>query len=498
MPEKVSITKTKLDNLANAISAKSGEPLNLTIDEMEAAVNGINIGEENILEGVKVNGVELPIDNQKKVNIPAVSENKAGVMTPSIMNEIYDEINSVYNEIPNKVSQLTNDEGYISTETDPTVPSWAKESTKPTYTAAEVGALPDTTAITDEKLKVDNNISSNTLYYPILTTSSTEASTKIRSGGLMYARDSMDDTLVIGDFSSTINRRGALAFQGGTYKVILRASSISGSNKIITIPNKTGTMALTDDIPSVPTKVSDLTNDSKYQTDTEVNNAITDALADIVGFSIEIVNTLPATGEDGVFYFVPNSGEQNNIYDEYLYVNNAWEKLGTTEIDLSNYLQKTDVSAWAKEPNKPTYTASEVGAIPSTAPASSITNEDITSWNNKVSDDKTWNGVTLSSTTIQASTKYYVPIKAQASSGSGTANWMGATATPTAYEIARYDASSYLNSTTPSANDNSTKVATTAYVDRAVPTIPTNISSFTNDSGYLTLADLPIYDGTVV
>ena len=408
MPEKVSITKTKLDNLANAISAKSGEPLNLTIDEMEAAVNGINIGEENILEGVKVNGVELPIDNQKKVNIPAVSENKAGVMTPSIMNEIYDEINSVYNEIPNKVSQLTNDEGYISTETDPTVPSWAKESTKPTYTAAEVGALPDTTVITDEKLKVDNNISSNTLYYPILTTSSTEASTKIRSGGLMYARDSMDDTLVIGDFSSTINRRGALAFQGGTsYKVTLRAGTISSPNKIITIPNKTGTMALTDDIPSVPswalesskptytaqevgalpdtteipTKVSDLTNDSNYQTDTEVNNAITDALADIVGFSIEIVNTLPATGEDGVFYFVPNSGEQNNIYDEYLYVNNAWEKLGTTEIDLSNYLQKTDISAWAKEPNKPTYTASEVGAIPSTAPASSITNEDITSWN---------------------------------------------------------------------------------------------------------------------
>ena len=34
------------------------------------------------------------------------------------------------------------------TETDPTVPSWAKASTKPTYTAAEVGALPsDTTYV---------------------------------------------------------------------------------------------------------------------------------------------------------------------------------------------------------------------------------------------------------------------------------------------------------------------------------------------------------------
>lgn len=33
------------------------------------------------------------------------------------------------------------------TETDPTVPSWAKASTKPSYTASEVGALPDSTVI---------------------------------------------------------------------------------------------------------------------------------------------------------------------------------------------------------------------------------------------------------------------------------------------------------------------------------------------------------------
>lgn len=31
------------------------------------------------------------------------------------------------------------------TETDPTVPAWAKEPTKPSYTASEVGALPNTT-----------------------------------------------------------------------------------------------------------------------------------------------------------------------------------------------------------------------------------------------------------------------------------------------------------------------------------------------------------------
>lgn len=52
-------------------------------------------------------------------------------------------------KIPTKVSELTNDSGFITgyTETDPTVPSWAKASTKPSYTASEVGALPDTTVI---------------------------------------------------------------------------------------------------------------------------------------------------------------------------------------------------------------------------------------------------------------------------------------------------------------------------------------------------------------
>lgn len=42
--------------------------------------------------------------------------------------------------IPTKVSELQNDSGYISEETDPTVPAWAKAETKPTYTASEVGA----------------------------------------------------------------------------------------------------------------------------------------------------------------------------------------------------------------------------------------------------------------------------------------------------------------------------------------------------------------------
>ena len=43
--------------------------------------------------------------------------------------------------VPTKVSQLTNDAGFITgyTETDPTVPDWAKAASKPSYTKSEVG-----------------------------------------------------------------------------------------------------------------------------------------------------------------------------------------------------------------------------------------------------------------------------------------------------------------------------------------------------------------------
>ena len=43
--------------------------------------------------------------------------------------------------IPTKLSQLTNDKGYLTgyTETDPTVPAWAKSASKPAYSKSEVG-----------------------------------------------------------------------------------------------------------------------------------------------------------------------------------------------------------------------------------------------------------------------------------------------------------------------------------------------------------------------
>ena len=72
------------------------------------------------------------------------------------------------------------------------------------------------------------------------------------------------------------------------------------------------------------------------------NNTIS-AVID-AGFHIEVVQTLPATGEVNTIYFVPKAGGANpDVYDEYMYINNAWEKIGSTEVDLSNYYNKTEV-----------------------------------------------------------------------------------------------------------------------------------------------------------
>lgn len=58
--------------------------------------------------------------------------------------------------IPTKTSDLTNDSGFMTsyTESDPTVPSWAKQETKPTYTASEVGARSSSWTPTQSQVSV--------------------------------------------------------------------------------------------------------------------------------------------------------------------------------------------------------------------------------------------------------------------------------------------------------------------------------------------------------
>lgn len=92
-------------------------------------------------------------------------------------------------------------------------------------------------------------------------------------------------------------------------------------------------------IPTVPTNVSAFTNDANYINQTQLNTAI----SNINSFNVQVVASLPTTNIDThTIYFISNSGSGQNIYDEYMYLNNTWEKIGTTDVDLSGYLTSSD------------------------------------------------------------------------------------------------------------------------------------------------------------
>ena len=57
-----------------------------------------------------------------------------------------------------------------------------------------------------------------------------------------------------------------------------------------------------------------------------------------------VVQTLPTDNIDAntIYMILKSAPTTNNIYDEYMYINNAWELIGSTEVDLSNYYTKTE------------------------------------------------------------------------------------------------------------------------------------------------------------
>lgn len=141
-------------------------------------------------------------------------------------------------------------EGSIKEETDPTVPAWAKEPNKPTYTASEVGALP------------------------------------------------ADTVLFSGNYEDLENKPEPI----DTSKFVTKA-------------------------------VDDLVN---YYKKEEVNLI----LNNFSKASIEVVESLPTENirTNIIYLLAKENAEESNIYDEYIYVSEKWEKIGDTKVDLSGYV----------------------------------------------------------------------------------------------------------------------------------------------------------------
>lgn len=85
------------------------------------------------------------------------------------------------------------------------------------------------------------------------------------------------------------------------------------------------------------------------------NDKVTELLGKITSVSFQVVKELPSAGVNGVIYLVAHehSGAKNVAtgakegYDEYIWLSDqkTFEKLGTTDIDLSGYASASSVSA---------------------------------------------------------------------------------------------------------------------------------------------------------
>lgn len=123
-----------------------------------------------------------------------------------------------------------------------------------------------------------------------------------------------------------------------------------GESNIIDIVRVDGT-DLTPDSDKRVTIPTAGTNTRGVISNADVNTLIQTALAGFERVSFVKVNSysdLPVTGDNGVIYLVPNSGTTPNIYDEYIWysvgTSSGYEKIGTTAVDLSGYVQYTDIS----------------------------------------------------------------------------------------------------------------------------------------------------------
>lgn len=74
----------------------------------------------------------------------------------------------------------------------------------------------------------------------------------------------------------------------------------------------------------------------KEEMKTEINKAVSES----GHLKREVVDNLPLSGIDNVIYMKSKSGEEDNIYDEYMWINQKWERIGSSEVDLSNYPTK--------------------------------------------------------------------------------------------------------------------------------------------------------------
>lgn len=231
------------------------------------------------------------------------------IPTPDVSGQIQEHNTSetahqdIREAIPTKVSDLTNDSGYLTAESDPTVPAWAKADSKPTYTAEEVGAIPATQkGVASGVAELDSSGKVPTAQLPsyvddVLEYDSLSAFPATGEDGKIYVAEDTNLTyrwsgtqyveispsLALGETSSTAYRgdRGKTAYDHSQTKGNPHNTTAAdvGARPDTWMPSASDVGALPD-TTSIPSALSDLTDDATHRTVTDTEKTTWSGKAD--------------------------------------------------------------------------------------------------------------------------------------------------------------------------------------------------------------------------
>lgn len=102
-------------------------------------------------------------------------------------------------------------------------------------------------------------------------------------------------------------------------------------------------------ITALPKKVADLTDGADYIKKAELTEEVKSLIGNTKALEFSVVEELPSSGEKSTIYLVSKSKAENDDYDEYIFVNGKFEKIGTTSVDLSDYVKTSDITSITNE-----------------------------------------------------------------------------------------------------------------------------------------------------
>ena len=329
-----------------ALTTKDKDTLYFIVGEED--VNKIYMGEELIAS----------LDFNSLQNRPYIITEQE---VQNILNKIEEKQNILTEQDKKDIANLAGELGYItSKEVEDnylkinSIADWAKQPVKPSYTAKEVGALPDTTYIPSIEGLISEAVADKK-YQPKGEYLIEETDPTVPEYVKAITQEEIADWNSDKSYSAGegIKVSSTREISVDTDKVLMD-TDISAWAKETTKPSYTP-----EEIGALA--INDISGWAKQSTKPEytadevgaISKSIQSTLAtkeDLANLKhFKVVAELPLTPDPTLIYLVPKTGTVTveNVYDEYIWIvtdeASHWEFLGSTEVDLTNYALKTEV-----------------------------------------------------------------------------------------------------------------------------------------------------------